>query len=115
MEKSFTSLRVIRPHKRYCKPEATIAQGNRRNMITITWRIEVPGRTTKDSDFKGMSFNEIRPILWKRFEIFKQNIEAYGHGSEKMKSPKRLRRINIVRIIPAHHYLSPRSEMEDEK
>ncbi|GJS14782.1 hypothetical protein Tco_0409254 [Tanacetum coccineum] len=43
----------------------------------------------KISDFKGMSYNEIRPIF-EKFWDFNQHIEPMEHGSEKMKSPEKI-------------------------
>ncbi|GJY62627.1 hypothetical protein Tco_0464087 [Tanacetum coccineum] len=45
----------------------------------------------KISDFKGMSYNEIRPIFKKVWD-FNQQIEPMDeeHGSEKMKSPEKI-------------------------
>ncbi|GJT88882.1 putative ribonuclease H-like domain-containing protein [Tanacetum coccineum] len=43
----------------------------------------------KISDFKGMSYNEIRPIFEKVWD-FNQHIEPMEHESEKMKSPKKI-------------------------
>ncbi|GKC38575.1 hypothetical protein Tco_1050959 [Tanacetum coccineum] len=45
----------------------------------------------KISDFKGMSYNEIRPIFEKVWD-FNQHIEPVDleHGSEKMKSPEKI-------------------------
>ncbi|GJY91390.1 hypothetical protein Tco_0506586 [Tanacetum coccineum] len=45
----------------------------------------------KISDFKGMSYNEIRPIFEKVWD-FNQHIEPMDmeHGSEKMKSPEKI-------------------------
>ncbi|GJY49994.1 hypothetical protein Tco_0439950 [Tanacetum coccineum] len=43
----------------------------------------------KISDFKGMSYNEIRPIFEKVWD-FNQHIEPMEHGSEKMKSPEKI-------------------------
>ncbi|GJX44905.1 hypothetical protein Tco_0261581 [Tanacetum coccineum] len=46
----------------------------------------------KISDFKGMSYNEIRPIFEKVWD-FNQNIEPMDveHGSEKKKSPEKMK------------------------
>ncbi|GJQ98367.1 putative ribonuclease H-like domain-containing protein [Tanacetum coccineum] len=46
---------------------------------------------TTNSDFKGISYNEIRPIFEKVWD-FNQNIEPMDmeHGSEKMKSPEKI-------------------------
>ncbi|GJW52077.1 hypothetical protein Tco_0093428 [Tanacetum coccineum] len=65
------------------KPK-TIAQA-RRNMIKY---LKNQGNY-KISDFKGMSYNEIRSIFEKVWD-FNQHIEPMDmeHGSEKMKSPK---------------------------
>ncbi|GKB62148.1 hypothetical protein Tco_0918334 [Tanacetum coccineum] len=43
----------------------------------------------KISDFKGMSYNEIRPIFEKVWD-FNQHIEPMEHGSEKIKSPEKI-------------------------
>ncbi|GJZ92379.1 putative ribonuclease H-like domain-containing protein [Tanacetum coccineum] len=43
----------------------------------------------KIGDFKGMSYNEIRPIFEKIWD-FNQHIEPMEHGSEKMKSPEKI-------------------------
>ncbi|GJY33196.1 hypothetical protein Tco_0417665 [Tanacetum coccineum] len=40
-------------------------------------------------DFKGMSYNEIRPIFEKVWD-FNHHIEPKEHGSEKMKSPEKI-------------------------
>ncbi|GJV33570.1 putative ribonuclease H-like domain-containing protein [Tanacetum coccineum] len=49
------------------------------------------------SDFKGMSYNEIRPIFEKVWD-FNQNIEPMDveHGSEKMKSPKKIEEEDVA-------------------
>ncbi|GKE57292.1 hypothetical protein Tco_1496477 [Tanacetum coccineum] len=67
------------------KPK-TIAQA-RRNMIKY---LKNQGNY-KISDFKGMSYNEIRPIFEKVWD-FNQHIEPMDmeHGSEKMKSPEKI-------------------------
>ncbi|GJT59402.1 putative ribonuclease H-like domain-containing protein [Tanacetum coccineum] len=44
----------------------------------------------KISDFKGMSYNDIRPIFEKVWD-FNQNIEPMEHGTEKIKSPKKMK------------------------
>ncbi|GJS47742.1 hypothetical protein Tco_0597863 [Tanacetum coccineum] len=64
------------------KPK-TVAQA-RRNMIKY---LKNQGNY-KISDFKGMSYNDIRPIFEKVWD-FNQNIEPMDaeHGSEKQKSP----------------------------
>ncbi|GKB26011.1 hypothetical protein Tco_0865412 [Tanacetum coccineum] len=74
---------VIRYHALKMKPK-TIAQA-RRNMIKY---LKNQGNY-KISDFKGMSYNEIRPIFEKVWD-FNQNIEPMEHGSEKMKSPEKI-------------------------
>ncbi|GJZ05838.1 hypothetical protein Tco_0539631 [Tanacetum coccineum] len=43
----------------------------------------------KISDFKGMSYNEIRPIFEKVWD-FNQHIEPMEHRGEKMKSPEKI-------------------------
>ncbi|GJT05939.1 hypothetical protein Tco_0840401 [Tanacetum coccineum] len=43
----------------------------------------------KISDFKGMYYNEIRPIFEKVWD-FNQHIEPIEHGSERMKSPEKI-------------------------
>ncbi|GJZ13298.1 hypothetical protein Tco_0548528 [Tanacetum coccineum] len=74
---------VIRYHALKMKPK-TIAQA-RRNMIKY---LKNQGNY-KISDFKGMSYNEIRPIFEKVWD-FNQHIEPMEHGSEKMKSPEKI-------------------------
>ncbi|GJS94968.1 putative reverse transcriptase domain-containing protein [Tanacetum coccineum] len=74
---------VIRYHALKIKPK-TIAQA-RRNMIKY---LKNQGNY-KISDFKGMSYNEIRPIFEKVWD-FNQHIEPMEHGSEKMKFPKKI-------------------------
>ncbi|GJX12137.1 hypothetical protein Tco_0201996 [Tanacetum coccineum] len=73
---------VIRYHSLKMKPK-TIAQA-RRNMIKY---LKNQGNY-KISDFKGMSYNDIRPIFEKIWD-FNQNIEPMDteHGSGKQKSP----------------------------
>ncbi|GJS88701.1 hypothetical protein Tco_0771337 [Tanacetum coccineum] len=70
-------------HALKMKPK-TIAQA-RRNMIKY---LKNQGNY-KISDFKGMSYNEIRPIFEKVWD-FNQHIEPMEHGSEKMKSPEKI-------------------------
>ncbi|GJT37586.1 hypothetical protein Tco_0937451 [Tanacetum coccineum] len=74
---------VIRYHALKMKPK-TVAQA-RRNMVKY---LKNQGNY-KISDFKGMSYNEIRPIFEKVWD-FNQHIEPMEHGSEKMKSPKKI-------------------------
>ncbi|GJS30048.1 hypothetical protein Tco_0490668 [Tanacetum coccineum] len=76
---------VIRYHALKMKPK-TIAQA-RRNMIKY---LKNQGNY-KISDFKGMSYNEIRPIFEKVWD-FNQHIEPMDmeHGSERMKSPEKI-------------------------
>ncbi|GKD16511.1 hypothetical protein Tco_1205669 [Tanacetum coccineum] len=77
---------VIRYHTYHTlkmKPK-TVAQA-RRNMIKY---LKNQGNY-KISDFKGMSYNEIRPIFEKVWD-FNQNIEPMEHGSEKMKSSEKI-------------------------
>ncbi|GJV05218.1 hypothetical protein Tco_1338787 [Tanacetum coccineum] len=76
---------VIRYHALKMKPKI-IAQA-RRNMIKY---LKNQGNY-KISDFKGMSYNEIRPIFEKVWD-FNQHIEPMDmeHGSEKMKSPEKI-------------------------
>ncbi|GJV00134.1 hypothetical protein Tco_1329404 [Tanacetum coccineum] len=73
---------VIRYHTQKMKPK-TVAQA-RRNMIKY---LKNQGNY-KISDFKGMSYNDIRPIFEKVWD-FNQNIEPMDaeHGSEKQESP----------------------------
>ncbi|GKD29729.1 hypothetical protein Tco_1240507, partial [Tanacetum coccineum] len=73
---------VIRYHTQKMKPK-TVAQA-RRNMIKY---LKNQGNY-KIRDFKGMSYNEIRPIFEKVWD-FNQNIEPMDaeHGSEKQQSP----------------------------
>ncbi|GJS17168.1 hypothetical protein Tco_0411640 [Tanacetum coccineum] len=67
------------------KPK-TVAQA-RRNMVKY---LKNQGNY-KISDFKGMSYNEIRPIFEKVWD-FNQHIEPMDleHGSERMKSPEKI-------------------------
>ncbi|GJR79334.1 hypothetical protein Tco_0150119 [Tanacetum coccineum] len=76
---------VIRYHALKMKPK-TVAQA-RKNMIKY---LKNQGNY-KISDFKGMSYDEIRPIFEKVWD-FNQHIEPMDmeHGSEKMKSPKKI-------------------------
>ncbi|GJR06505.1 putative ribonuclease H-like domain-containing protein [Tanacetum coccineum] len=76
---------VIRYHTLKMKPK-TVAQA-RRNMIKY---LKNQGNY-KISDFKGMSYNEIRLIFEKVWD-FNQQIEPMDseHGSEKMKSPEKI-------------------------
>ncbi|GKE33510.1 hypothetical protein Tco_1452832 [Tanacetum coccineum] len=73
---------VIRYHTQKMKPK-TIAQA-RRNMIKY---LKNQGNY-KITDFKGMSYNDIRPIIEKVWD-FNQNIMPMDaeHGSEKQESP----------------------------
>ncbi|GJZ15157.1 hypothetical protein Tco_0550834 [Tanacetum coccineum] len=75
---------VIRYHSLKMKPK-TIAQA-RRNMIKY---LKNQGNF-KISDFKGMSYNDIRPIFEKIWD-FNQKIEPMDteHGSGKQKSPQK--------------------------
>ncbi|GJS33122.1 hypothetical protein Tco_0531504 [Tanacetum coccineum] len=75
---------VIRYHSLKMKP-STVAQA-RRNMIKY---LKNQGNF-KISDFKGMSYNDIRPIFDKIWD-FNQNIVPMDaeHGSEKQKSPEK--------------------------
>ncbi|GKB86650.1 hypothetical protein Tco_0958922, partial [Tanacetum coccineum] len=75
---------VIRYHSLKMKLK-TIAQA-RRNMIKY---LKNQGNF-KISDFKGMSYNEIRPIFEKIWD-FNQNYEPMDaeHGSEQQKSPEK--------------------------
>ncbi|GJX87410.1 hypothetical protein Tco_0339424 [Tanacetum coccineum] len=77
---------VIRYHTLKMKPK-TVAQA-RKNMIKY---LKNQGNY-KISDFKGMSYNEIRPIF-ERVWDFNQHIEPMDseHGSEKMKSPEKMK------------------------
>ncbi|GJT67882.1 hypothetical protein Tco_1019362 [Tanacetum coccineum] len=75
---------VIRYHALKMKPK-TVAQA-RRNMIKY---LKNQGNY-KISDFKGMSYNEIRPIFEKVWD-FNQHIEPMEHGTEKIKSPEKMK------------------------
>ncbi|GJT69503.1 hypothetical protein Tco_1028789 [Tanacetum coccineum] len=81
---------VIRYHALKMKPK-TIAQA-RRNMIKY---LKNQGNY-KISDFKGMSYNEIRPIFEKVWD-FNQHIEPMDleHRSERMKSPEKIEEEDI--------------------
>ncbi|GKB12324.1 hypothetical protein Tco_0846247 [Tanacetum coccineum] len=76
---------VIRYHTLKMKPK-TVAQA-RKNMIKY---LKNQGNY-KISDFKGMSYDEIRPIFEKVWD-FNQQFEPMDmeHGSEKMKSPEKI-------------------------
>ncbi|GJU21746.1 ribonuclease H-like domain-containing protein [Tanacetum coccineum] len=74
---------VIRYHALKMKPK-TVAQA-RRNMVKY---LKNQGNY-KISDFKRMSYNEIRPIFEKVWD-FNQHIEPIEHGSEKMKSLEKI-------------------------
>ncbi|GJV38435.1 hypothetical protein Tco_1410912 [Tanacetum coccineum] len=76
---------VIRYHTLKMKPK-TVAQA-RKNMIKY---LKNQGNY-KISDFKGMSYDEIRPIFEKVWD-FNQQFEPMDmeHGTEKMKSPKKI-------------------------
>ncbi|GKA54467.1 hypothetical protein Tco_0753416, partial [Tanacetum coccineum] len=74
---------VLRYHALKMKPKR-VAQA-RRNMIKY---LKNQGNY-KISDFKGMSYNEIRPIFEKVWD-FNQHIEPMEHGSGKMKSPEKI-------------------------
>ncbi|GJZ43662.1 hypothetical protein Tco_0590917 [Tanacetum coccineum] len=76
---------VIRYHALKMKPK-TVAQA-KRNMVKY---LKNQGNY-KISDFKGMSYNEIRPIFEKVWD-FNQHIEPMDleHGSERMKSPEKI-------------------------
>ncbi|GJS42970.1 hypothetical protein Tco_0568013 [Tanacetum coccineum] len=73
---------VIRYHTQKKKPK-TVAQA-RKNMIKY---LKNQGNY-KISDFKGMSYDEIRPIFEKVWD-FNQHIKHMEHGPEKKKSPKK--------------------------
>ncbi|GJT94945.1 hypothetical protein Tco_1090463 [Tanacetum coccineum] len=73
---------VIRYHTQKMKPK-TVAQA-RKNMIKY---LKNQGNY-KISDFKGMSYDEIRPIFEKVWD-FNQHIEPMEHETEKMKSPEK--------------------------
>ncbi|GKA78131.1 hypothetical protein Tco_0784668 [Tanacetum coccineum] len=76
---------VIRYHALKMKPK-TVAQA-RRNMVKY---LKNQGNY-KISDFKGMSYNEIRPIFEKVWD-FNQHIKPMDleHGRERMKSPEKI-------------------------
>ncbi|GJX93911.1 hypothetical protein Tco_0348497 [Tanacetum coccineum] len=80
---------VIRYHALKMKPK-TVAQA-RRNMIKY---LKNQGNY-KISDFKGMSYNEIRPIFEKVWD-FNQHIEPMEHGTEKMKSPEKIEEEDVA-------------------
>ncbi|GJU95117.1 hypothetical protein Tco_1319873 [Tanacetum coccineum] len=82
---------VIRYHALKMKPK-TVAQA-RKNMIKY---LKNQGNY-KISDFKGMSYNDIRPIFEKVWD-FNQNIEPMDveHGSEKMKSPEKIEEEDVA-------------------
>ncbi|GJU86200.1 hypothetical protein Tco_1293746 [Tanacetum coccineum] len=82
---------VIRYHTLKMKPK-TVAQA-RKNMIKY---LKNQGNY-KISDFKGMSYNEIRPIFEKVWD-FNQHIEPMDveHGSEKMKSSEKIEEEDVA-------------------
>ncbi|GJZ19047.1 hypothetical protein Tco_0555637 [Tanacetum coccineum] len=73
---------VIRYHTQKMKPK-TVAQA-RKNMIKY---LKNQGNY-KISDFKGMSYNDIRPIFEKIWDL-NQNFEPMEHETETMKSPEK--------------------------
>ncbi|GJZ62352.1 hypothetical protein Tco_0618489 [Tanacetum coccineum] len=73
---------VIRYHIQKMKPK-TVAQA-RRNMIKY---LKNQGNY-KINNFKGMSYNDIRPIFEKIWD-FNQKFEPMEHETETMKSPKK--------------------------
>ncbi|GJR23693.1 hypothetical protein Tco_0972220 [Tanacetum coccineum] len=75
---------VIRYHTQKMKPK-TVAQA-RKNMIKY---LKNQGNY-KISDFKGMSYDEIRPIFEKVWD-FNQHIEPVEPETEKMKSPEKMK------------------------
>ncbi|GKC50117.1 hypothetical protein Tco_1072862, partial [Tanacetum coccineum] len=81
---------VLRYHALKMKPK-TVAQA-RRNMIKY---LKNQGNY-KISDFKGMSYNEIRPIFEKVWD-FNQHIEPMDmeHGSKQMRSPDKIEKEDI--------------------
>ncbi|GJU76891.1 hypothetical protein Tco_1273961 [Tanacetum coccineum] len=87
-ERDWNDLPVIRYHALKIKPK-TVAQA-RRNMVKY---LKNQGNY-KISDFKGMSYNEIRPIFQKVWD-FNQHIEPIEHGSEKMKSPEKIKEEDV--------------------
>ncbi|GJT51509.1 hypothetical protein Tco_0977666 [Tanacetum coccineum] len=82
---------VIRYHAQKMKPK-TVAQA-RKNMVKY---LKNQGNY-KISDFKRMSYNEIRPIFEKVWD-FNQQIEPMDeeHGSEKMKSPEKIEEEDVA-------------------
>ncbi|GJZ80204.1 ribonuclease H-like domain-containing protein [Tanacetum coccineum] len=79
---------VIRYHAQKMKPK-TVAQA-RRNMVKY---LKNQGNY-KINDFKGMPYNEVRPIFEKVWD-FNQHIEPMDHGSEKMKSPEKIEKEDV--------------------
>ncbi|GJS16680.1 hypothetical protein Tco_0411152 [Tanacetum coccineum] len=82
---------VIRYHDQKMKPKI-VAQA-RKNMVKY---LKNQGNY-KISDFKGMYYNEIRPIFEKVWD-FNQHIEPMDeeHGSEKMKSPEKIEEEDVA-------------------
>ncbi|GJZ82639.1 hypothetical protein Tco_0647812 [Tanacetum coccineum] len=76
---------VIRYHDLKMKPK-TVVQA-RRNMVKYLKNLG----NYKISDFKGMSYNEIR-LFFEKVWDFNQHIEPMDleHGSERMKSPEKI-------------------------
>ncbi|GKE84396.1 hypothetical protein Tco_1558138, partial [Tanacetum coccineum] len=82
---------VIKYHALKMKPK--IITQARKNMIKY---LKNQGNY-KISNFKGMSYNEIRPIFEKVWD-FNQHIEPMDvkHGSEKMKSPEKIKEEDVA-------------------
>ncbi|GJR52790.1 ribonuclease H-like domain-containing protein [Tanacetum coccineum] len=80
---------VIRYHTLKLKPK-TVAQA-RKNMIQYLMN----QGNYKISDFKGMSYDEIRPIFDKVWD-FNQNIEPMEHETKKMKSAEKMEEDDVA-------------------
>ncbi|GJT53040.1 hypothetical protein Tco_0988094 [Tanacetum coccineum] len=100
---------VIRYHSLKMKPK-TIAQA-RRNMIKY---LKNQGNF-KISDFKGMSYNDIRPIFEKIWD-FNQNIKPMDEeqGSRKQKSPKKSPEKSPAKEKSPNKVVEEESETQEE-
>ncbi|GJV37053.1 hypothetical protein Tco_1409530, partial [Tanacetum coccineum] len=69
----------------------------------------------KISDFKGMSYNEIRPIFEKVWD-FNQHIEPMDldHGSERMKSPEKMEEDAEKEDLKGYLDIVPREDVAED-
>ncbi|GJY62206.1 putative ribonuclease H-like domain-containing protein [Tanacetum coccineum] len=80
------SKKEIAQERQWNEEERKRAMAESKSTKKIDWND--PSGNYKISDFKGMSYNEIRPIFEKVWD-FNQNIEPMEHETEKMKSPEK--------------------------